>query len=251
MTGAEDVVVVGATGAVGSALVGSMAARGFRVVAVARDATALGELASSVEGDVVPCPADIADNASIEAIRGALRGKVRMAVLAAGLPVRGSVETIDPDLLAVGAQVKMGGVVRLLHAVRGSMGAGSRFVAVAGTLGLEPGRDEAGPGGINAGLVNLMKQVSLNHGVDGITVHTLVPGPMDTPRLRRIAASIAEERGVPVEDVWAEYEAKVPLGRLPRVEEVVWAVRLLLDPEADVLHGTVLHLDAGGLRSPH
>ena len=37
MTGAEDVVVVGATGAVGSALVRSMAARGFRVVAVARD----------------------------------------------------------------------------------------------------------------------------------------------------------------------------------------------------------------------
>lgn len=247
----DDVVVVGATGAVGSALVRALAARGFRVVAVARDAGALESLAEEVDGDVVPCTADIATNAATDAIRAVLRGRVRMSVLAAGLPVTGSVESVDPDLLAAGAQVKMAGVLRLLHAVRDAMGPGSRFVAVAGTLGLEPGRDEAGPGGVNAGLVNLMKQVALNHGADGITVHTLVPGPMDTPRLRRIAARIAHERDRPVDEVWAEYEAKVPLGRLPRVDELVWAVEMLLAPEADILHGTVLHLDAGGLRSPH
>lgn len=250
-TDVEDAVVVGATGTVGGALVRSLAARGMRVVAVARDAAALDALAADVDGDVVPCATDIASNAAIDDIRSALRGRVRMAVLAAGLPVTGSVETVDPDLLAAGAQVKMAGVLRLLHAVRDAMGPGSRFVAVAGTLGLEPGRDEAGPGGVNAGLVNLMKQVALNHGADGITVHTLVPGPMDTPRLRRIAARIAQERGRPVDEVWAEYESRVPLGRLPRVEELVWAATTLLAPEADILHGTVLHLDAGGLRSPH
>jgi NAD(P)-dependent dehydrogenase (short-subunit alcohol dehydrogenase family) len=95
-----------------------------------------------------------------------------------------------------------------------------------------------------------MKQISQHHGPDGVTVHTVVPGPMDTPRLRRIAATIALERGVPVEEVWAEYAARVALGRLPRVDEVVWAMENLLSPEADILHGTVLHLDAGGLRSP-
>lgn len=251
MTAAEDAVVVGATGTVGSALVRALAGRGLRVVAVARDADALAALAAGVEGEVVACPADIGSNTAVDAIRDAVGGRVRIAVLAAGLPVTGSVETLDPDLLAAGAQVKMGGVVRMLHAVRDAMGPGSRFVAVAGTLGLEPGRDEAGPGGVNAGLVNLMKQVANNHGADGITVHTLVPGPMDTPRLRRIAERIADERGLAVADVWAEYEAKVPLGRLPRVDELVWAVQLLLAPEADILHGTVLHLDAGGLRSPH
>ena len=247
----EDAVVVGATGTVGAALVRALAARGMRVVAVARDADALAALAAGVDGDVVPCAADIGSNTATDAIRSALRGRVRMAVLAAGLPVTGSVETVDPDLLAAGAQVKMAGVLRLLHAVREAMGPGSRFVAIAGTLGLEPGRDEAGPGGVNAGLVNLMKQVALNHGSDGITVHTLVPGPMDTPRLRRIAERIAAERSRPVDEVWNEYEAKVPLGRLPRVDELVWAVEMLLAPEADILHGTVLHLDAGGLRSPH
>jgi NAD(P)-dependent dehydrogenase (short-subunit alcohol dehydrogenase family) len=247
----EDAVVVGATGTLGSALVRRLASRGLRVVAVARSEESLSTMADSIDGEVAPCPADIASNDAIAAIQGALSGQVRIAVLAAGLPVRGSVATIDADLLAVGAQVKMGGIVRLLQAVRPSLGPGSRFVAVAGTLGLEPGRDEAGPGGINAGLINLMKQISQHHGPDGVTVHTVVPGPMDTPRLRTIAGTIAAERGTTVEEVWEEYGAKVSLGRLPRVDEVVWAIENLLAPEADVMHGTVLHLDAGGLRSPH
>ncbi len=244
--------VVGATGSLGSAITHRLVDAGLAVLAVARDRDRLDDLrrAAAHPDRVRLCVADIADNAAVEAIRSALGGRVRMAVLCAGLPVKGSVETIDPDLLAVGAQVKMAGVVRLLHAVRDHMGRGSRFVAVAGTLGLEPGRDEAGPGGINAGMINLVKQIANNHGADGITVHTVVPGPMDTPRLRRIAATIAAERGLPEADVWAEYEAKVPLGRLPRVEEAAWAVEVLLAPEADILHGTVLHLDAGGLRAP-
>ena len=36
--------------------------------------------------------------------------------------------------------------------------------------------------------------------------------------------------------------------RLPTAGELAWAVELLLDPEADVLHGSVLYLDAGGHR---
>lgn len=247
-------VVVGASGALGSALTRRLVERGLTVLAVGRSGEALQELATTVVGNglVVPCAADIGKNTSVVAIDTALADldEVVLSVLCAGLPVQGSVEGIDPDLLAVGAQVKMAGAVRMLHAVRRRLAARSRFVAVAGTLGLEPGRDEAGPGGINAGLINLMKQIANNHGADGLTVHTFVPGPMDTPRLRRIAATIAEERGMPFEEVWADYASRVPLGRLPRVEEVIWMLERLLDPEADILHGTITHLDGGGLRAP-
>lgn len=245
----DVVVVVGATGAVGSVLTRRLAARDMTVVAVARSQGALDDLAAG-NARIVPCAADITDNAATPAIASAIDGRVRLAVFAAGLPVRGSVATIDPDLLAVGADVKLGGVVRLFHAVRDQMQAGSRFAAFAGTLGLEPGPHEAGPGAINAGLFNLMKQISLLCGPEGITVHTLAPGPMDTPRLRRIAAAVAAERGESFDDVWAGYEARTSLCRLPRVDEVVWAVELLLAPQADIFHGTVMHLDAGGLRAP-
>lgn len=240
----ETAVVVGATGAIGSTLTRRLVQRGMRVVAVARSEEDL----ATLEG-VTPCPADIADNASIEAIAAKLDGPVRLAAIAVGLPVRGSVETIDPDLLAVGANIKIGGTVRLLHAVRGSLIAGSRFVAFAGSLGLEPKAHEAGPGAINAGVFNLMKQIALLYGPKGVTVHTVAPGPTDTPRLRGIAQAVATERGTSFDEVWAEYAAGNSLGRLPTIDEVAWAVEMLLSPEAAVMHGSVLHLDAGGLRA--
>jgi NAD(P)-dependent dehydrogenase (short-subunit alcohol dehydrogenase family) len=236
-------VVVGATGSVGSKLCARLVTRGMRVVAVARTTETLAALPG-----VVACPADIVDNSSIGSIQAALDGPVDLAVIAVGLPVRGSVETIDPDLLAVGANVKLGGTVRLLHAVRDHLAPGSLFVSFAGTLGLEPRAHEAGPGAINAGLFNLMKQISMLYGPKGVRVHTIAPGPADTPRLRRIVTTVAEEQGRSFDEVWADYQAQNSLGRLPTVDEIAWSVEMLLAPEAAIMHGTVLHLDAGGLR---
>jgi NAD(P)-dependent dehydrogenase (short-subunit alcohol dehydrogenase family) len=245
LSGDQMAVVVGATGSVGSIVTRRLADRGYRVLAVARSADALAALAGS---NVEACVADIADNASIEAIRDRLGLPVAMAVLSVGLPVRGSVDTIDPAMMAVGANVKMGGIIRLVHAIRDKHAPGCRLVAFAGTLGIEPRAHEAGPGAINAGLLNLMRQISLLYGPRGMTVHTIVPGPADTPRLRRIVETVAAERGVEFDDVWTEYEAQNSLGRLPTPEEIAWAVTMLLDPEAVIMHGGVLHLDAGGLR---
>jgi len=246
-------VVVGATGSIGSAVVRRLAGRGLRVLAVARSKDALDELAGDVPG-VLPCVADIGTNeatALISAAVDAAGGPVRMAVFAAGLPVRGSADSIDPALLAVGADIKMGGLLRLVHAVRDRLVPGSRIVTFAGSLGLEPRATEAGPGAINAGVFNLMRQLSLIYGPRGITTHTISPGPADTPRLRRIVEAVAAERGESFDVVWASYAAENSLGRLPTADEVAWGVTVLLDPEADLLHGSVLYLDAGGHRGIH
>lgn len=246
----ETAVVVGATGAMGSAVVKGLVEKGLRVVAVARSEDQLASLAATSDL-ITPCPADIADNGAIETIRTKLDGPVRMAVFAAGLPVRGSVDTTDPDALVLGANVKMAGLVRMLHAVRDYLVKGSRFVAFAGTLGIEPKAHEAGPGAINAGVFNLMRQISLLYGPKGVTVHTIAPGPSETPRLERILQNVAAERGVSYDEVYKEYAQDTSLGRLGTIPEVVWAVMLLLEPQADLLHGGVLHLDGGALRGAH
>jgi len=243
-------VVVGATGTIGQAVIRRLTRRGLPVVAVARGQDDLDALSSGCDL-VTPCPADIGSNDAIQAIGSALTGSVRIAVFAAGLPVRGSADSIDPDALAVGSNIKAGGLLRLLHAVRDRLVPGSRFVTFAGSLGLEPRAHEAGPGAVNAAVFNLMRQISLLYGPRGVTTHTLSPGPADTPRLRRIAAAVAAERGAAEEDVWQEYVAQNSLGRLPTADELAWAVEMLLDPEAGILHGSVLYLDAGGHRGIH
>ncbi len=77
-------VIVGATGAVGSAIVGRLTARGLPVLAVARSEQQLAELAADSEL-ITPCAADIGENPAIEAISAQLTGPVSMAVMAAGI----------------------------------------------------------------------------------------------------------------------------------------------------------------------
>lgn len=244
MTQSELCVVVGASGAMGAEVSGRLVRRGLRVIAVARSDDELGELTASTP-EVVPCVADIGDNSAVETIAAHVDSPVRLALFAAGLPVRGSADTIDPSDFGVGANIKVGGVVRLLHAVRDHLVPGSRFVTIAGSLGLEPGPLDALPGTVNAAVLNLMRQLSALYGPKGVTTHTIAPGPVDTPRLRAFVASEAAETGRDPNEIWATYSAKNTLGRLPTLGEIGWLVEMLLAPEADALHGCVLTVDAG------
>jgi NAD(P)-dependent dehydrogenase (short-subunit alcohol dehydrogenase family) len=237
-------VVVGATGALGTALTGRFTAAGHRVLAVARSAEDLSALASRYER-VTPCVADIRSDDAITAISSAIDEPVRLALFAAGLPVTGSADTIDPSGFAVAANIKSGGVVRLLHGVRDHLEIGSRFVAVAGSLGAEPGPLDAGPGTANAALFNLMRQIGALYGPKGITTHTVAPGPIDTPRLDEFIERDAAGTGVSVSSIRERYRAKTSLGRLPTLDEVAWSIEILLAPEASVLHGSVLTVDGG------
>ena len=104
-------VIVGATGTMGSAVVSKLIEREIPILAVARSADKLAELATSSEL-ITTCVADIGDNAAMDQIATQINAPVCMAIFAAGLPVRGSVETMDPDILALGSNIKLGGVVR-------------------------------------------------------------------------------------------------------------------------------------------
>jgi NAD(P)-dependent dehydrogenase (short-subunit alcohol dehydrogenase family) len=242
--GEEWAVVVGATGALGGAICRRLRAAGLRVLAVARDGAALEALAARDPG-VVACPADIAADASVAPIRRAAAGPVRMVVQAAGLPPAGPVTTVAPGALAAAVSLKVGGLLRLVRAVDQRLAAGSRIVALGGHFGAEPSPQASAAGVTNAALANLVRQLAHAYGPRGVTVHLLAPGPVDTERLRRLAASAAADRGVPVDTVLAEHRQASPLGRLVTAEQVAWAAALLLDPEADALHGSTLALDNG------
>lgn len=241
-------VVVGATGAVGEALVRRLAGSGRRVLAVARSSDSLSRVRGLGPG-VRTHAADFADDDASESLRSAIDAPVRLAVFAAGLAVTGSMDTIEPSALARAVDLKVGGTLRLLRAVRHRLTDDARFVSIAGSLGFEPGPLDAGPGTVNAALVNLMKQISLLHGPHGLVSMTIAPGPLATPRLRAVAQRRAQESGRAAEEVWNEYVARTATGALPTADDVAWLVETLLAPQARALHGSVLHPDGGALHS--
>ncbi|WP_300016306.1 SDR family oxidoreductase [Pseudonocardia sp.] len=230
-------VVVGASGALGSAVASRLRGEGLTVVAVARTA-----------GPGV-CVADIGADSAVDAIAAGVaaagEGPVRMVVQAAGLPAAGPLESIEPDALGRAVALKAGGLLRLVRAVDGRLERGSRIVALGGHYGIEPAPYACAAGVTNAALANLVRQLAITYGPRGVTAHLVAPGPADTPRLRGLSEQAAQRRGVPVDEVLAERAAESPLGRLITPGEVAWAVATLLAPEADALHGSTLGLDMG------
>ncbi|WP_150430340.1 SDR family oxidoreductase [Dechloromonas sp. CZR5] len=243
----EWVVVVGATGAFGSVMVERFLARGLGVVAVARSETTLQALASANTG-LKPCVADIGQDSSIEAIRAALPGPVRMVVHGPGVSVGGGVLNIDTSALVDAVNIKVGGLLRLVRAVDAHLQTDSRLVAIGGHYGFEPTAYAAAAGVANAALVNVIRQLSLAYGERSITAHLVAPGPADTERLRRVAADRARLNNTTVEEVMASMLNESSIHAFTEPGQVAWALEMLLAPEASAMTGSSLMLDAGRRR---
>ena len=104
---------------------------------------------------------------------------------------------------------------------------------------------------VNAALNNFVRSLADRWGPEGVTVHVVAPGPVESPRMDAIARRTAERRddGSTANDVLDAYRAASPLGRLTTVNEVAWAVERLLDPGAAAMTGSVMSLDGGRRRS--
>ncbi len=245
----EYAVVAGATGALGSAIVHRLRAEGLVVVAIARSSADLDRLTSDDDG-VIPLRGDLADDGITAALDTIVDGPVRMLVQAAGLPGSGNIDTITGDEIARGIDTKIGGFVRLIRGVQDHLTEGSRIVVLGGHYGFEPSPAAPLAGMANAALGNFVRSLADRWGPHGVTVHLVAPGPVESPRMTGIAQRTADGRGdgATAEQVLDEYRSGSPLGRLTTIDEVAWAVGILLAPEAAALHGSTLSLDAGRRR---
>ncbi|MEF8736128.1 MAG: SDR family oxidoreductase [Candidatus Accumulibacter necessarius] len=240
-------ILVGATGAFGTAITRRLLDAGLGVIAVARSADSLQALTAQNPG-VRACAADIGNDSAIAAIAAAIDKPVRMVVHGPGVAVAGGILTAPTESMVDAVNIKVGGLLRLVRAADSHLAAGSRIVAIGGHYGLEPTAYAAAAGVANAAILNVVRQLSMAYGPRGITAHTIVPGPADTERLRRVAATRAEQRNCSTEEVLDEMRAESSLGILSTPEQIAWAVTLLLAPEADAMTGSSLMLDAGRRR---
>ncbi len=240
----ETVVVVGATGEMGRAICRDLLARDYDVLAIARSDDALTALAGDLPG-LRCCVADISSDDAIEAIRAELVHDVRGVVHGPGVATAGGALTAPTSAVVDAVNIKVGGFMRLARAVHARLQRQSRLIAIGGHYGFEPSAYAATAGVANAALANLVRQFSWAYGERGVTAHLLVPGPADTPRLRRVADARAERDGITTEDVLESMRGESAIGQFTTLESVAWAVTMLLDPRADAMAGGPLYMDSG------
>jgi len=96
-----------------------------------------------------------------------------------------------------------------------------------------------------SGVVSLVKTLSVELAPERIRINNLVPGRMDTDRLRELDHVNAERRSITVAEQKKEQERSIPLGRYGTIQEFGAAAAFLLSDQASYITGSTLVVDGG------
>jgi 3-hydroxybutyrate dehydrogenase len=240
--------VTGAGRGIGRATALALAERGARVMAVSRTEGELAELGLDYLAESVATP-EACDRIVAET-RGRL-GPIEILVNNAGVgsaherPIWEQDPSVWHETLAVNLHAPFH-LTRLAAPDMVERGWG-RIVMVSSTAGQIGGAAESAYDTSKHGLLGLMRSVAQDVGSFGVTCNAVLPGWVRTSMAERSAAEVAAQRGVSVEEVWAERAAVYPAGRVVTAEEVAAAIVFLAGEEASGINGEAITVALGGI----
>ncbi|MFH1793898.1 MAG: SDR family oxidoreductase [Pseudomonadota bacterium] len=99
--------------------------------------------------------------------------------------------------------------------------------------------------GARAGLTSFLSGVGRSFAAHNVTINNLLPGKLDTDRIRTTTKFGAEKAGMSVEDYAARQAKEIPAGRLGTTEEFGAACAFLCSAHAGYITGQNLRIDGG------
>jgi meso-butanediol dehydrogenase/(S,S)-butanediol dehydrogenase/diacetyl reductase len=85
-------------------------------------------------------------------------------------------------------------------------------------------------------VVNMTRNMAIDHAKDGIRINAVCPGLVDTP-----ATSFLKARPA----IWGPFTSTIPMGRAAQPDEIASAIVFLASPEASYMTGSILVVDGG------
>ena len=240
-------IVTGASRGLGRAVGEALVADGARVLLSSRDPDAVARTAAEMRRDAAWIAADNADPETPQRLVVAAHehfGRLDGALVSVGGPPAGSVQDAPDDAWrAAFGSVLLGGV-RLGRTIGAALDDGGSIAFVLSTSVLSPIPGLAVSNGLRPGLAMVAKQLADELGPRGVRVNGLMPGRIDTDRVRQFDA----REGDP-EQVKAKRAAGIPLRRYGRPEEFAAVAAFVLSPAAAYVTGAMIPVDGGALRT--
>jgi 3-oxoacyl-[acyl-carrier protein] reductase len=240
--------ITGGSTGLGFAAAQVLVADGARVVLSARDPARLASAADQLGADLAHAvPADNADPAAAGALIAAARqrfGRLDGALISVGGPPAGTATHTTDDAWRSAFETVFLGTVRLARAVAAELGDGGSIAFVLSSSVRSPIASLAISNGLRPGLAGFAKNLADELGPAGVRVNGLLPGRIDTGRVRELDAG----RGDPAR-VRAEHSQTVPLRRYGRPDEFGRVAAFVLSPAASYLTGVMIPVDGGALRA--
>jgi 3-oxoacyl-[acyl-carrier protein] reductase len=240
-------IVCGASSGIGRAIAEALAGEGCAVTVVARDPARLEAAAAAIPG-ALAVPGDVRDGAALRRAVAATteaRGRLDILVNNAGGPPPGTFESTPPEAWSEAFELSLHSAVRLTREALPHLKAGGRgrIVNIASWSVREPIPNLMLSNAIRPGVVGWAKTLAHELGPAGITVNTIAPGKIDTPRVKEVW----QHQPDPEEAQRRDMET-VPARRLGRPQEIGAMVAFLCSTQAAYVSGTVIPVDGGLLR---
>jgi 3-oxoacyl-[acyl-carrier protein] reductase len=240
-------IVGGASSGMGLAIAQALTAEGCAVTMLARTPERLEQAAAGVPG-AIAVAGDVRDQAALEQVvqrTVAERGRLDIIINNAGGPPPGTFASTPAQAWADAFELSLNSAVRLTRLALPQLTASGRgrIVNITSWSVREPIPNLMLSNAIRPGVVGWAKTLAHELGPHGVTVNTIAPGKIDTPRVAELYTQYPDPQAARARDL-----ETIPVRRLGAPSEVAAAVTFLCSDQAAYITGTVLPIDGGALR---
>ena len=233
----KTAIVTAAGSGIGRASAEAFLRAGARVIAVDIDAISLKSLAG--------CQGEVLDVRDAKAIAGFARrvGPVNVLFNCAGMVPGGTVLTVEPEKWHAAFDLNVHAMFHMIRAFLPGMieargGSIINMSSVAGSITGVP--DRCAYGTTKAAVIGLTKSVAADFVSQGIRCNAICPGTVDTPSLQARLHAYGD-----YEKTRKDFEARQPMGRLGKPEEIAALALHLASDESGFTTGTTQVIDGG------
>jgi len=251
-------VVAAASQGLGRAIAEELAAEGARVALCSRDTPRIEAAAEAIRrstgAETLAVTADVTRAEEVERFVAAAVerwGAVHIAVANAGGPPAKEFPAITLEDWENSIQLNLMSSVHLARAVLPRMRAQQwgRLLFLTSASVKQPIDGLLLSNSVRSAVAGLAKSLANEYARDHVTVNVLCPGFIGTERLQELAETLASQKGVKPEDIYAGWNASIPMARVGEPRELAALVAFLASERASYITGTAMAVDGGRVKS--
>lgn len=248
--------VAAASAGLGYGVARALASEGARVSMCSRSAETVEQaaikLADDTGAEIIGTACDVTKAADIQAWVDktvARWGQVDALLVNAGGPPSGVFKELTDEQWQAAFELTLMSAVRMIRAAIPHMKNGGAILTITSSSVREPIPALGLSTVMRSGVAALVKTLADELAADNIRVNNLVPGRIDTDRIRQLDQNAASRQGISVEEVRHRSIERIPLKRLGTTDDFGAAAAFLLSPAAQYITGATLRVDGGMMRS--